>query len=40
MIVDRLITPRSKLGFVRAVDQETAITSLSAVLGLGEVKEG
>jgi hypothetical protein len=24
MIVDRLITPRSKLGFVRAVDPETA----------------
>src|ERR1700733_6041707 len=33
MIVDRLITPRSKLGFVRAVDQETATSSL------GEVKE-
>jgi hypothetical protein len=39
MIVDRLITPRSKLGFVRAVDQETATSSLDAVLRLGEVKE-
>src|SRR5271169_2984176 len=39
MIVDRLITPRSKLGFVRAVDQETAISSLGAMLGLGQVKE-
>lgn len=39
MIVDRLITPRSKLGFVRAVDAETATTSLGAVLRLGEVKE-
>src|SRR5207247_7440627 len=39
MMVDRLIAPRSKLGFVRAVDGETAITSLGAVLGLGRVKE-
>ena len=39
MMVDRLIAPRSKLGFVRAVDEETATTSLGAVLGLGEVKE-
>jgi len=39
MIVDRLITPRSKLGFVRAVDQESAISSLGAVLDLGRVKE-
>jgi transposase len=39
MMVDRLIAPRSKLGFVRAVDRETAITSLGAVLGLGRVKE-
>jgi transposase len=39
MMVDRLITPRSKLGFVRAVDQESAISSLGAVLGLGKVKE-
>jgi transposase len=39
MMVDRLIAPRSKLGFVRAVDGETAVTSLGAVLGLGRVKE-
>jgi hypothetical protein len=39
MIVDRLIAPRSKPGFVRAVDAETAATSLGAVLGLGQVKE-
>lgn len=39
MMVDRLIEPRSKLGFVRAVDRESAISSLSAVLGLGKVKE-
>jgi transposase len=39
MMVDRLIEPRSKLGFVRAVDQETAISSLGALLGLGKVKE-
>ena len=40
MIVDRLIAPRSKLGFVRAVDQETAISSLGSVLRLGKVKAG
>ena len=39
MIVDRLVTPRSKLGFVRAVSAETACTSVGAVLGLGEVAE-
>ena len=39
MIVDRLIAPRSKLGFVRAVDAETAATSLGTVLGLGRVQE-
>ena len=39
MMVDRLIAPRSKLGFVRAVDQESAMSSLGAVLGLGKVKE-
>jgi transposase len=39
MIVDRLIAPRSKLGFVRAVDTETAATSLGTVLGLGRVQE-
>jgi transposase len=38
-MVDRLIEPRSKLGFVRAVDEETANSSLGAVLGLGKVKE-
>jgi Transposase DDE domain len=39
MMVDRLIAPRSKLGFVRAVDEETAASSLGAVLRLGRVKE-
>jgi len=39
MMVDRLIEPRSKLGFVRAVDQETAVSSLGTVLGFGKVKE-
>jgi transposase len=39
MMVDRLIAPRSKLGFVRAVDQETAASSLGAALGLGKVNE-
>jgi len=39
MMVDRLIAPRSKLGFVRAVDEETASSSLGAVLRLGRVKE-
>jgi len=39
MIVDRLIAPRSKLGFVRAVDEETASTTLGAVLRLRAVKE-
>jgi hypothetical protein len=39
MMVDRLVAPRSKLGFVRAVDEETAASSLGAVLGLGQVKE-
>lgn len=39
MIVDRLIAPRSKLGFVRAVDEETASTTLGTVLRLGVVKE-
>lgn len=39
MMVDRLIEPRSKLSFVRAVDEETAISSLGTVLGLGKVKE-
>ena len=39
MMVDRLIAPRSKLGFVRAVDEETATTSLGDVLGLGHVRD-
>jgi Transposase DDE domain len=39
MMVDRLIAPRSKLGFVRAVDEETATSSLGEILGLGKVKE-
>ena len=39
LIVDRLVTPRSKLGFVRAVDEETAMTSLGPVLDLGKVAE-
>lgn len=39
MIVDRLVAPRSKLGFVRAVGPETACTSLGDVLGLGAVAE-
>lgn len=39
MIVDRLIAPRSKLGFVRAVDEATAVSSLGEVLRLGKVKE-
>src|ERR1700730_7127845 len=39
MMVDRVIAARSKLGFGRAVDDETAASSLGAVLGLGRVKE-
>jgi DDE family transposase len=39
MMVDRLVAARSKLGFVRAVDRETAVSSLGEVLGLGTVKE-
>ena len=39
MIVDRLIAPRSELGFVRAVDAETVSTTLGAVLRLGAVKD-
>jgi hypothetical protein len=39
MIVDRLIAPRSKLGFVRAVDEASATTSLGVTLGLGAVRE-
>ena len=39
LIVDRLIAPRSKLGFVRAVNGATRCTSLGEVLGLGAVAE-
>nr|WP_271500866.1 hypothetical protein [Bradyrhizobium sp. CCBAU 11357] len=39
MIVDRLIAPHSKLGIVRALDQETATTNPGDVLGLGHVKD-
>jgi hypothetical protein len=39
MVADRLIAPRSKLGFVRAVDEETATSSLGEILDLGKVKE-
>src|ERR1700738_455257 len=39
LIVDRLVAPRSKLGFVRAVNGETATRSLGEVLGLGRVAE-
>ncbi len=39
MIADRLIAPHSKLGFVRAVDEATAATSLGVTLGLGTVRE-
>jgi hypothetical protein len=39
LIVDRLIAPRSKLGFVRAVNPATACSSLGEVLELGTVGE-
>jgi transposase len=39
MIVDRLVAPRSKLGFLRAVGAETACTSLGPVVGLGKVAD-
>ena len=39
LIVDRLVSPRSKLGFVRAVNGESANSSLGAVLDLGQVGE-
>lgn len=39
LIVDRLVSPRSKLGFVRAVNGESANTSLGEVLALGKVAE-
>jgi len=39
LIVDRLVAACSKLGFVRAVNGETASSSLGEVLGLGTVAE-
>jgi hypothetical protein len=39
LIVDRLVTPRSKLGFVRAINAETANSSIGALLDLGKVAE-
>ena len=39
LIVDRLVAPRSKLGFVRAINGESANTSLGEVLALGKVAE-
>jgi hypothetical protein len=39
MVADRLIAPRSRLGFVRAMDEETATSSLGEILDLGKVKE-
>src|SRR6202142_2925482 len=39
LIVDRLLGPRSKLGFVRAINGQTASSSLGEVLSLGAVAE-
>jgi hypothetical protein len=39
LIVDRLVSPRSKLGFVRSVNGESADSSLGEVLSLGKVAE-
>src|SRR5277367_1967643 len=39
LIVDRLLAPRSKLGFVRAVNSPTASSSLGEVLSLDTVAE-
>ena len=39
LIVDRLVAPRSKLGFVRAVNSQTALSSLGAILNIGDVAE-
>ena len=39
LLVDRLAAPRSKLGFVRAVNGETATSSLGELMGLGAVAE-
>jgi hypothetical protein len=38
LIVERLIDPAAKLATARALDETTAINSLGATLGLGEVK--
>lgn len=39
MITARVMAPASKLATARAVDPETAASSLGAVLGLGAVDE-
>ncbi len=39
LIVDRLLASRSKLGFVRAINGQTASSSLGEVLSLGAVAE-
>src|SRR5216683_6949823 len=39
LIVNRVIAPASKLATVRALNPETAASSLGARLGLGEVRE-
>ena len=39
LIVDRLLASRSKLGFVRAINGETASSSLGEVMSLGAVAE-
>ena len=39
LVVDRLLAARSKLGFVRAVNSQTASSSLGEVLSLGAVAE-
>src|SRR6202453_3328704 len=39
LIVDRLLASRSKLGFVRAINSQTASSSLGEVLSLGAVED-
>ena len=39
MLADRIIAPSSKLATVRALDPDTAASSLGEVLGLGVVQE-
>src|SRR5437763_13317876 len=39
LIADRLVAPRSKLGFVRAVHRDSALSSLGALLGLEDLTE-